>query len=122
MIIIMKQYHAITVKHNKGSWLVHDYEDWIQRIKYEFTFYIFEIDKSGLLHLHGVILGPKVLYSQQLCLEKDLHVKHVDLDTFSALRKWSDYITKDYVNEDEYNQKLCIHETRNVSYPFIKNV
>lgn len=112
--------YAFTVKCNTHGHYptMADYKEWIlhaQSKGVDVEAYYYEIDSKDRLHIHGVFSGPKNLYKRGL-LFKSFHQRIDEIPSFLDLQHWADYITKDYVNDFEYNQKLLAYEYRHLPH------
>lgn len=116
----MNVIYGFTVKCNtKGYYpLVADYHDWLRNAESKgckINCHYFEIDSKDRLHMHGVLEASKNLFKKSLVF-KSFHQRLDEIPSFLDLKKWSDYIQKEYVNEDEYMQKLILYEHRHMPY------
>lgn len=112
--------YAFTVKCNtKGYYpMVSDYIDWIQNAQSKgckIDVYYFEIDSKDRLHMHGVMRAKKDLFKKSLVF-KSFHQRIDEIPSFLDLQKWGDYISKTYINEDEYRQMLVQYEYRHMTH------
>jgi len=105
-----KIYYAFTVKYtmlNKMP-MPSDYEAWMNNAEkkgFDIQCHYFELDKKGRLHIHGCAIADKNFYKKSV-LHAGYHQKIDAIPSFMDLQVWSDYISKDYVNREEYDQKI----------------
>lgn len=116
-------YYAFTVKdtHSDRYPLVADYQSWLANAiskGCEIKCHYYEIDSRDRLHLHGIMLAPKNLFKKGL-VYKQMHQRIDAIQDQVGLRRFSDYIQKDYTNEDEYQQAIYAYELRHIDNPFI---
>lgn len=118
----LPRYYGFTVKRNDVKYpQEEDYEDWIANANskgFNVLCHYFELDSKRKLHVHGVALAPKNFYKQNLLFKK-MHQRIDEIPSFIDLQRYTDYIQKEFVNTDEYLQKLDTYRIQTMEYPFL---
>lgn len=106
----MKNYYSFTVKDNSKNHypMPCEYNEWIDNAYqkgFDVQCYFYELDSRGRLHMHGCAIAKPNFYKKSL-LYKGFHQKIDVIPSFIDLARWSDYIQKEYVNQDSYEQMI----------------
>lgn len=102
-------YYAYTVKRNDVDYpMPYDYEEWLQNASnhgFQDLTHYYEFDSKGKLHMHGIGSAPVRFYKKKTLL-KGYHQKIDILPTQMDMKRYADYIQKDYTTSDAYEQKI----------------
>lgn len=115
-----KCYYGFTVKANHIRYPQEDiYIEWMKNAQnrgFDIQCYYYEIDSLDKLHLHGIAIAPKKLWKKGLLYEQ-MHQLIKEIPTLGDLKRFTDYIQKEYTNQKEYEDKLTQYHYR--TYGFI---
>lgn len=114
--MVEKRLYAFTVKDNRkgcyGSQA--EYEEWRRKaalngFKVDCMYY--EIDTLDKLHIHGVATAREGFYVRRVC-PNGYHVKVEVIESDRDLKKWANYIAKEWVCDELVDQMLVRHYCR----------